>query len=130
RHFGVSGGAGHGAWRRAERYRRGHYRVVRGRGRAAGRWRGEVMSSLRQVTDALCRVRMFAFVLRAFAVAFPHKPPIESAWYLQAMCRWLERAAAGELPRSMISIQPRTLKSFTVAVAWPCWLLGRNPATQ
>ncbi|TNE30972.1 MAG: hypothetical protein EP350_07875, partial [Alphaproteobacteria bacterium] len=65
--------------------------------------------------------------MRAFAFIHPDEPPLAKAWYLLAMCRWLERAEAGELPRSLISIQPRTLKSFTVAIVWPCWLLGRNP---
>lgn len=73
---------------------------------------------------------MFAFVTRAFALMHPDETGLAPAWYLQAMCRWLERAEAGELPRSMIWIQPRTLKSFTVAVCWPCWLLGRNPSTS
>lgn len=80
--------------------------------------------------DALCRVRMFAFLMRAFAFIHPDKAPLQAAWYLQAMCHWLERVAAGELPRSMISIQPRTLKSFTVAIVFPCWLLGRDPSMQ
>lgn len=80
--------------------------------------------------DALCRKRMFPFVVRAFASLHSDEPPLEASWYLQAMCRWLERAEAGELPRSMIWIQPRTLKSFTVAIAFPCWLLGHNPATE
>lgn len=30
----------------------------------------------------------------------------------------------------MIWIQPRTLKSFTVANAFPCWLLGRKPSAK
>lgn len=46
------------------------------------------------------------------------------------MCYWLERVARGELLRSMIWLQPRALKSITVAVAFPCWLLGRNPADE
>jgi len=83
-----------------------------------------------QVADALCRTRMFAFVMRAFARMHPDEEPLAPAWYLMAMCHWLERADAGELPRSMIWIQPRTLKSFTVAIAFPCWLLGRNPAAK
>jgi hypothetical protein len=32
--------------------------------------------------------------------------------------------------RSMIWLQPRALKSITVAVAFPCWLAGRKPSTQ
>jgi len=55
---------------------------------------------------------------------------LQPAWYLQAMCRWLERIHAGEIRRSLILIQPRTLKSFAVAIAFPCWLLGRNPSLR
>lgn len=85
---------------------------------------------MNETLSALCRERLFAFLLYAFSVVHPHKPPLENAWYLQAMCRWLERIDAGELPRSMIWIQPRTLKSFTAAVVFPCWLLGRDPSIQ
>lgn len=64
-----------------------------------------------QTVDALCRTRMFAFVLQAFSFMHPDEPPLGPAWYLKAMCRWLERAHAGELKRSMIWIQPRTCPS-------------------
>lgn len=84
------------------------------------------MASQSKALDALCRTRFFPFLMRAFALIHPDEPPLARSWYLLAMCRWLERADAGELPRSLISIQPRTLKSFTVAIVWPCWLLGRN----
>jgi len=84
------------------------------------------MTSNSAVVDALCRQRLFPFLMRAFAFIHPDEPPLARAWYLLAMCHWLERADANELPRSLISIQPRTLKSFTVAIVWPCWLLGRN----
>ncbi len=80
--------------------------------------------------DALCRTRLFPFLLRAFAFIHPDEPPLRQAWYLLAMCHWLERVEAGQLPRSMIWIQPRTLKSFTVAIVFPCWLLGRNPSAR
>jgi predicted phage terminase large subunit-like protein len=83
-----------------------------------------------EAVSALCRERLLPFLLYAFAIAHSHKPPLEIAWYLQAMCRWLERVDVGELPRSMIWIQPRTLKSFTAAIAFPCWLLGRDPGVH
>jgi len=89
-----------------------------------------VTASPALLTDALCRSRMLPFVMRAFAFLHPGEPPLAAAWYLKAMCHWLERADAGELPRSMIRIQPRTLKSFTVAIAFACWLLGRNPSAK
>lgn len=88
------------------------------------------MTNANKAADALCRTRMFAFLLRAFAYIHPDEGPLARAWYLLAMCRWLERADAGELPRSLISIQPRSLKSFTVAICWPCWLLGRTPRAK
>lgn len=88
------------------------------------------MTNRNNAVDALCRTRMFAFLVRAFAFIHPEEDPLARAWYLLAMCRWLERADAGELPRSLISIQPRSLKSFTVAVCWPCWLVGRKPSAK
>ena len=82
------------------------------------------------VVDALARERLLPFVMMVFAHLKPNEPPLRASWYLRAMCYWLERVAAGELPRSMIWIQPRFLKSITVAVAFPCWLLGRNPSAE
>jgi predicted phage terminase large subunit-like protein len=46
------------------------------------------------------------------------------------MCRWLELVARGEILRSMIWLQPRALKSITVAIVFPCWLLGQDPTLE
>ena len=83
-----------------------------------------------QVVHALAKERLLPFVMMVFAHLNPGKPPLIPSWYLRAMCYWLERVAAGEILRSMIWIQPRALKSITVAVAFPCWLLGRNAAEE
>lgn len=80
--------------------------------------------------DALVRQRLFPMLVMAFATLHPDEPPLRPAWYLQAMCWWLERVARYELLRSMIWLQPRALKSITVAIVFPCWLLGRNPALK
>ncbi|WP_174291246.1 phage terminase large subunit [Sphingomonas bacterium] len=82
------------------------------------------------VVDALARDRLLPFVMMVFGHLKPQEPPLQPSWYLRAMCYWLERVAAGSLPRSMIWIQPRFLKSITVAVAFPCWILGRNPSAE
>ena len=84
----------------------------------------------RQVADALVRQRLFAMVILAFAMFHPGQPRLRPAWYLKAMCWWLEKVAIGKLPRSMIWLQPRALKSITVAIVFPCWLLGRDPTLQ
>ena len=83
-----------------------------------------------QLVDALARERLLPFVMLVFAQLKPGEPPLKPSWYLKAMCYWLEKVARGELLRSMIWLQPRALKSITVAVAFPCWLLGRNPAEE
>lgn len=88
------------------------------------------MISEQIATDALVRQRLFPMVMLAFATLHPEKPPLQAAWYLRALCWWLERVARGELPLSMIWLQPRALKSITVAIVFPCWLLGRDSTQQ
>lgn len=88
------------------------------------------MTAHSQITEALVRQRLFPMVLLAFAMLHPGKPPLRHAWYLKAICWWLEKVARAELPRSMIWLQPRALKSITVAIVFPCWLLGRDPTLE
>ena len=88
------------------------------------------MSREREVTEALARQRLLPMVMLAFTMLHPGQPPLRTAWYLKAMCWWLERVARGELLRSMIWLQPRALKSITVAIVFPCWLLGRDPTME
>ena len=88
------------------------------------------MNHDRQIADTLVRQRLFPMVILAFAMFHPTKPPLRHAWYLKAMCWWLEKVANGRLPRSMIWLQPRALKSITVAIVFPCWLLERDPTLQ
>ena len=83
-----------------------------------------------KLPEALVRQRLFPMVLLAFATLHPGQPPLRRAWYLKAMCWWLERVARRELLRSMIWLQPRALKSITVAIVYPCWLLGRDPTLE
>ncbi|MFS8064131.1 MAG: hypothetical protein ACMG5Z_06035, partial [Luteimonas sp.] len=80
--------------------------------------------------EAAAKQRLLPFVMLVFEHLNPGAPPLQPSWYLRAMCYWLERVAAGEILHSMIWIQPRFLKSITVAVAFPCWLLGRNPSEE
>ncbi|MDQ2802733.1 MAG: phage terminase large subunit [Pseudomonadota bacterium] len=83
-----------------------------------------------QVVDALAKERLLPFLMMVFAHLNPNQPPLQRSWYLRAMCYWLERVERGELLRSMIWLQPRALKSITVAVAFPCWILGRDPSKE
>lgn len=83
-----------------------------------------------QVVEELARQRFLPFLMLVFELLHPGHPPLQPSWYLRAMAYWLERVESGVLLRSMIWLQPRALKSIAVAVAFPCWLLGRDPTRQ
>jgi hypothetical protein len=51
-------------------------------------------------------------------------------WHVHLMCEHLEACARGEITRLVINVPPRHLKSITVSVAWPAWLLGHDPAAR
>jgi predicted phage terminase large subunit-like protein len=70
-----------------------------------------------------------AFLARSFHELHPSRN-FANNWHLDAMAALLRRMDEGEIPRSLITMPPRTLKSFTVSVAWVGFLLGKNPATK
>lgn len=86
-----------------------------------------------EISDQLVRSvyanSFHTFVTRAFSVLNPGETFIEGM-YLRALCHTLQRVAAGETRRSIITLPPRHLKSHVVSVAFPAWLLGRNPSEK
>jgi predicted phage terminase large subunit-like protein len=69
------------------------------------------------------------FVPRVFETVDPGSRYLPN-WHVDLMAEYLEAAAAGDLRRLVINVPPRYLKSITVSVAWPAWLLGRDPSAQ
>lgn len=51
-------------------------------------------------------------------------------WHIDLICEYLEACTWGEIKRLIINIPPRHLKTLIVSVAWPAWLIGRNPSEQ
>lgn len=51
-------------------------------------------------------------------------------WHIDAISEHLMAAQRGEIRRLLINMPPRSLKSISVAVAWPAWLLGQDPSVQ
>jgi hypothetical protein len=72
---------------------------------------------------------LHTFACRAFAVLNPGDTLIDGH-YLRALCYALERVASGDLRRLIITLPPRRLKSQVASVAFPAWLLGRNPSEK
>ena len=48
-------------------------------------------------------------------------------WHIRAIAYQLERIRRGEITRLIINLPPRYLKSITVSVAFPAFLLGLDP---
>lgn len=53
-----------------------------------------------------------------------------STWHHQVLAYHLERVERGKCRRLLILAPPRSLKSHFASVAFPAWVLGRNPARR
>lgn len=51
-------------------------------------------------------------------------------WHIEAIEAHLHACARGEIRKLIINMPPRMLKSITVSVAWPAWLLGQDAKTR
>jgi hypothetical protein len=51
-------------------------------------------------------------------------------WHIEIIADELNKCYRGETNRLIITVPPRSLKSHCASVAFPAWLLGRNPCTQ
>jgi predicted phage terminase large subunit-like protein len=51
-------------------------------------------------------------------------------WHVDIIADRLNMACRGEIPRLLINMPPRYLKSVCVNVAWPAWILGHTPTAR
>lgn len=51
-------------------------------------------------------------------------------WHIDLIAEHLEACTRREIKRLIINIPPRMLKSIAASVAWPAWLLGRDPSLR
>jgi len=79
--------------------------------------------------DQLCRQDLALFAADAFRVLEPASK-LESSWHLGCIAEHLTASYRGEIPRLIINIPPRCLKSVLVAQIFPAWVLGNDPSTQ
>jgi hypothetical protein len=77
----------------------------------------------------MCRQDLTSFASAVFRVLEPSNK-LEASWHLGCIAEHLTASYNGELPRLIINIPPRCLKSVMVAQVFPAWVLGQNPATQ
>jgi hypothetical protein len=77
----------------------------------------------------LYRTNFAAFNRFAFRELHPGQQ-LHDNWHISLMADRLERCARGEIKRLIINIPPRSLKSHTASVAFPAWVLGRDPTRK
>src|SRR5262249_2255934 len=64
-----------------------------------------------------------------FQTVSPGQPWCDN-WHIHAIAWQLQRVAAGEVKRLLITIPPRHLKSISASVAFPAWILGHDPTQR
>jgi predicted phage terminase large subunit-like protein len=67
------------------------------------------------------------FVEHAWPILEPTTPFL-SNWHIDYLAEHLEAVSAGECPRLLINMPPRSMKSLLVSVLWPTWEWIRRPS--
>jgi predicted phage terminase large subunit-like protein len=83
----------------------------------------------RDLLYSIARDDFATFARCAFAVVNPGTPFVQN-WHHHAISHQLLTMQCGGHCRQIIAMPPRSLKSFLASVAWPAFLLGRNPSEK
>ncbi len=83
---------------------------------------------LQRAMRALARESFEHFAIRAFREL--HDEPYLHNWHIAAIAWQLYRLITGQTRRLIITMPPRTMKSFLASVCLPAWILGRNPGEK
>ncbi len=74
-------------------------------------------------------VDMKVFMQQSFTTIYPGKEFLDN-WHIDAIIFHLEQCICGEIPRLIINMPPRHLKSFIASVVLPAFILGRDPSAK
>lgn len=87
------------------------------------------MTSEARLLRAFLRNDFRAFLHKVFTTLSPGQTYV-TAWRLEAIAERLERVRRGEIRRLIINMPPRSLKSIASSVAFPAFVLGRDPSRR
>jgi len=79
--------------------------------------------------ESLLRNDFRAFIHKVFATLCPGQD-YERSWHIEAIAYQLERVRRGEITRLIINMPPRSLKSISASVAFPAFIIGRDPSRR
>jgi predicted phage terminase large subunit-like protein len=69
------------------------------------------------------------FLQQSFGTIYPGKEYMDN-WHIDAIVHCLMQCVKGQMPRLIINLPPRHLKSFIVSVVLPAFILGRDPTAK
>lgn len=78
---------------------------------------------------AILRNDLVSFVRRTFDTVVPGQD-FHMNWHVDALAHVLERCRRREIKRLIVLMPPRNLKSIAVSVAFPAFILGRDPGAR
>ena len=87
------------------------------------------VSELLDIEAELCRRSLYQYLRGMWDVIEPGTPFLDS-WHLGAICDHEAAGLAGDIPKLMINICPRSGKSITTSVAFPTWAWTRDPTVR
>jgi predicted phage terminase large subunit-like protein len=79
--------------------------------------------------QAILRNDLPTFIHKAFTTLCPGQE-FERSWHIKAIAYRLEQVRRGEIKRLIINMPPRSLKSISASVAFPAFVLGRDPTRR
>lgn len=81
------------------------------------------------VLSAVLREDLSAFIAKGFQIVSPGEPFVPN-WHIEVLADYLMRVHRGEIKRLLITLPPRSLKSICASVAFPAWVLGKDPTKR
>jgi predicted phage terminase large subunit-like protein len=75
------------------------------------------------------RTDLSLFIQKTFSIVDPGTEYLHN-WHVDVIAEYLKACKQGEIKRLIINIPPRSLKSISVSVAFPAFLLGHNASTH
>jgi len=87
------------------------------------------MGSEARIFEALLRNDFRAFVDKVISTLCPGQTYVPT-WHVEAIAYQLERVRRGKIRRLIINMPPRSLKSLTVSVSFPAFILGLDPTRR
>ncbi len=70
-----------------------------------------------------------SFIFKSFKTLHPITC-FQENWHIDLIIDYLKAVEQGKIKRLIINIPPRSMKSICVSVAWPAFLLARNPSKK